>query len=63
MGLWAERTLPKDAVVMFLSGDSFFFYCNRVTYPAPFVPMDPIIEFAKRNKIDYLVMSLGKEVS
>jgi hypothetical protein len=25
--------------------------------------MDQIIEFAKRNKIDYLVVSLGKEVS
>lgn len=63
LGLWADQTLPKDAVVMFLSGDSFFFYCNRVTFPAPFVPVDQIIEFAKRNKIDYLVVSLGKEVS
>ena len=63
LGLWADRTLPKDAVVMFLSGDSFFFYCNRVTYSAPFVPIDQIIEFAKRNKIDYLMISLGKEVS
>ena len=61
LGLWADKILPPDAVVMFLSGDSFFLYCNRVTYPVPFEPFDRIVEFAKKNKIDYLVASLGKE--
>jgi 4-amino-4-deoxy-L-arabinose transferase-like glycosyltransferase len=61
LGLWADRTLPRDAVVMFLSGDTFFLYCNRVTYPVPFAPFERIVEFAKMNKIDYLVASLGKE--
>jgi 4-amino-4-deoxy-L-arabinose transferase-like glycosyltransferase len=63
LGLWADRILPRDAVVMFLTGDSFFVYCNRVTYSTPFAPFDGIVEFAKKNKIDYLVVSLGKEAS
>ncbi len=63
LGLWADRNLPPGAVVMFLTGDTFFFYCNRVTYTVPYAPFESIIEFAKKNKIDYLVISLGKEAS
>ncbi|HEX7400875.1 MAG TPA: hypothetical protein VF369_01740, partial [candidate division Zixibacteria bacterium] len=61
LGLWTDKTLPRDAVVMFLSGDTFFLYCNRVTFTVPFAPFERIVEFAKMNKIDYLVVSLGKE--
>jgi hypothetical protein len=61
LGLWADRTLPKDAAVMYLSGDSFFFYCNRFTSPVPFASLDRIAEFAKRNGLDHLVVSLGKQ--
>lgn len=63
LGLWADRILPKDAAVMYLSGDSFFFYCNRVTFPIPFTSLDRVIEFARKNKVGYLVLSLGKEAS
>jgi 4-amino-4-deoxy-L-arabinose transferase-like glycosyltransferase len=61
LGVWADKTLPRDAVVMFLSSDTFFLYCNRVTFTVPFAPFEKIVEFAKKNKIDYLVVSLGKE--
>jgi 4-amino-4-deoxy-L-arabinose transferase-like glycosyltransferase len=63
LGLWADRTLPKDAAVMYLSGDSFFFYCNRITTPVPFASFDRIVEFSRRNRLDYMVVSLGKEAS
>jgi hypothetical protein len=63
LGQWTDRILPKDAVVMYLSGDSFFFYCNRVTFPVPFVPYHQVVEFAKRNRVGHLVVSLGKEAS
>jgi|GEM_PF-1285046 len=61
LGLWADRTLPRDAAVMYLSGDSFFFYCNRVTAPVPFATLDRIVQFAKGNELDHLVVSLGKQ--
>jgi 4-amino-4-deoxy-L-arabinose transferase-like glycosyltransferase len=63
LGLWADRTLPKDAKVMYLSGDSFFFYCNRITSPVPFATFDRIVQFARRNGLDHLVVSLGKQAS
>ncbi|MGB8658173.1 MAG: glycosyltransferase family 39 protein [Candidatus Zixiibacteriota bacterium] len=63
LGLWADQILPRDATVMFLSGDSFFFYCNRVTFTVPFASYDRMIEFARRNRIGYLLVSLGKEAS
>ena len=63
LGLWADRTLPKDAAVMYLSGDSFFFYCNRVTSPVPFATFDRIVEFSRKNGLDHLLVSLGKESS
>jgi 4-amino-4-deoxy-L-arabinose transferase-like glycosyltransferase len=63
LGLWADKILPKDARVVFLSGDSFFFYCNRVTFPVPFAPLERIVLFAANNKADYLVVSLGREAS
>jgi 4-amino-4-deoxy-L-arabinose transferase-like glycosyltransferase len=63
LGLWADRILPKDATIMYLSGDSFFFYCNRVAFPVPFTSLDRVIEFARKNKVGYLVLSLGKEAS
>jgi 4-amino-4-deoxy-L-arabinose transferase-like glycosyltransferase len=61
LGLWADRTLPKDAAVMYLSGDSFFFYCNRNTSPVPFATLERIVQFARRNGLDHLVVSLGKQ--
>jgi 4-amino-4-deoxy-L-arabinose transferase-like glycosyltransferase len=63
LGLWADQILPKDAVVMVLSGDSFLFYCNRVVFTIPFAPYERIVEFARRNKVNYLLASLGKEAS
>jgi len=63
LGWWADQILPKDAVVMFLSGDSFLFYSNRVVFTIPFAPYERIVEFAKKNRVSYLVASLGKEVS
>ncbi len=63
LGLWADRILPEDARVIFLSGDSFFFYCNRITFPMPFAPLERIVLFAAKNKADYLVVSLGREAS
>lgn len=63
LGLWADRILPKDAAVMYLSGDSFFFYCNRITSPVPFASLDRIVEFSRKSRLDYLVVSLGKEAS
>ncbi len=63
LGLWADRILPEDARVIFLSGDSFFFYCNRVTFPMPFEAFDRIVEFARKNQADHVVASLGKEAS
>ena len=48
---------------MYLSGDSFFFYCNRVTSPVPFATFDRIVEFARKNGLDHLLVSLGKESS
>ena len=61
--MWADQTLPQDVAVMFLSGDSFFFYCNRVTFPMPFAPFERIVQFAEKNKTDFLLVSLGKEAS
>jgi 4-amino-4-deoxy-L-arabinose transferase-like glycosyltransferase len=63
LGLWADRILPKDAVVMYLSGESFFFYCNRRTFPIPFAGYEKILSFARKNKVDYLIASLGNEAS
>jgi len=63
LGLWADQTLPQDAVVMFLSGDSFSFYCNRVIFNLPFASYERIVQFARKNKVDHLLISLGKEVS
>ncbi|UCB51835.1 MAG: glycosyltransferase family 39 protein [Candidatus Zixiibacteriota bacterium] len=63
LGLWADQVLPPDAAVMYLSGDSFFFYCNRVTSPVPFASFDRIVEFSRKNGLDYMVVSLGKEAS
>ena len=63
LGLWADQNLSQDAVVMFLSGDSFFFYCNRVTFTVPFAPYESIVEFAKKNGVSHLLLSLGKEAS
>jgi len=63
LGLWADQNLSQDAVVMFLSGDSFFFYCNRVTFTVPFAPYESIVEFAKRTGVSHLLLSLGKEAS
>jgi 4-amino-4-deoxy-L-arabinose transferase-like glycosyltransferase len=63
LGLWADGILPESARVMFLSGDSFFFYCNRITYPVPFEPFERMVKFAADNRADYLVVSLGKEAS
>ena len=63
LGQWADGTLPQDAAVMYLSGDSFFFYCNRVTFPIPFAPYEKVVDFAKRNSVEYMVVSLGKEAS
>ncbi len=63
LGLWVDQTLPQDAVVMFLSGDSFSFYCNRVTFTIPFAPYEKIVQFAKKNRVTYLLLSLGKEAS
>lgn len=63
LGLWADRILPEDAVVMYLSGESFFFYCNRATFPIPFARYEKILSFARKNKVNYLIASLGKEAS
>lgn len=63
LGLWADQILPKDAVVMSLSGDSFLFYCNRVVFTIPFAPYERIVEFARKNKVNCLLVSLGKEAS
>jgi 4-amino-4-deoxy-L-arabinose transferase-like glycosyltransferase len=63
LGLWADQILPKDTVLMFLSGDSFLFYCNRVVFTIPFAPYERIVEFARKNKVNYLLVSLGKEAS
>ena len=63
LGMWADQTLPQDVAVMFLSGDSFFFYCNRVTFTVPFAPFERIVQFAEKNKTDFLLVSLGKEAS
>lgn len=61
LGLWADQILPKDAVVMFIAGDPFSFYCNRVAFPLPFAPFERIIEFAQKNKVDYLLVSIAQE--
>ena len=61
LGLWAHQILPQDAAVMFLAGDPFFFYCSRVTFPVPFAPYERIIQFARKNKVDYLLVSLIRE--
>jgi len=61
LGLWAHQILPQDATVMFLSGDPFFFYCSRVTFPVPFAPYERIIQFARKSKVDYLLVSLIRE--
>jgi hypothetical protein len=63
LGLWADQILPDDAAVIFLAGDSFFFYCNRATFPMPFAPYEKIIQFANKNEVNHLVVSLGKEAS
>jgi len=63
LGLWADQILPRDATVMFLSGDSFSFYCNRVTFTVPFAPYERIAQFARKNRVDHLLVSLGKEAS
>ncbi|KPL00932.1 MAG: hypothetical protein AMJ91_02405 [candidate division Zixibacteria bacterium SM23_73_3] len=63
LGLWADQILPQDAVVMFLSGDSFLFYCNRPVFTVPFVPYERIVWFAEKNKVSHLLVSLGKEAS
>ncbi len=61
LGLWVDQILPSDASVMYLSGEPFFFYCDRVTYPLPFAPYERIVQYAKKNKVDYLLVSLIKE--
>ena len=63
LGLWADQIMPKDAVVMVLSGDSFLFYCNRVVFTIPFAPYERIVEFARKNQVNYLLVSLGREAS
>lgn len=63
LGLWADNTVPRDAQVMFLSKDTFFFYCNRVTFTIPFAPFEKIVHFARENKVDYLLVSVGREAS
>lgn len=61
LGLWADRILPKGAAVLFLSGDSFSFYCNRVTARVPLAPFEKIVQFAQKNKAEFLVVSVGTE--
>jgi 4-amino-4-deoxy-L-arabinose transferase-like glycosyltransferase len=63
LGSLADRVLPQDAEVIFLSGDSFFFYCNRPTFPIPYAPFERIVQFAKKEGADHLVASSGKEAS
>jgi hypothetical protein len=63
LGALADRILPPDAKVIFLSGDSFFFYCNRPTFPIPYAPFERIVEFAEKEGADHLVVSTGKEAS
>lgn len=63
LGQWADRTLPKDASVMCLSWDTFFFYCNRRTFTVPFAPWEEVIRFAKANRIDHLLVSVSLQAS
>jgi 4-amino-4-deoxy-L-arabinose transferase-like glycosyltransferase len=63
LGALADRVLPPDAKVIFLSGDSFFLYCNRPTFPIPYAPFERIVDFAKKEGADHLVVSTGKEAS
>jgi 4-amino-4-deoxy-L-arabinose transferase-like glycosyltransferase len=63
LGLWADRVLPKDAVVMCLSQDTFLFYCNRQTFPVPFAGWEEIVRFARTNGIGYLLVSVSMEAT
>jgi 4-amino-4-deoxy-L-arabinose transferase-like glycosyltransferase len=63
LGLWADKTLPKDARVMCLSWDSVLFYCNRQAWPVPFAGWQEIVRFAKENHIGYLLISQSMESS
>lgn len=63
LGLWADKTLPKDARVMCLSWDSVLFYCHRQTWPVPFATWKEIVRFARENHINYLLISPGMQSS
>ncbi len=63
LGLWADKTLPKDARVMCLSWDSVLFYCYRQAWPVPFATWEEIARFARENHIGYLLISQSMQSS